>query len=313
MQRETQRAHTVVRSLTNTYYIQGSNSIHPILGGVILQFVAALLGVVILGAVASKQDMKYNKHGLIWSCCAGFAVGCAEILSYCVSGFFAVPVTHSLPIITGGNVLFGAVMSILILGERLMLHGWCGVALLVIGITLVATDPGKMVGEGARNEGSDITSPPPILIWIGPALICAISYSLYNIFIRKSSASINPILGGVVLQFVAAIFGTILVGVLSVKEGSTEFLNYDCAGIIWSCCAGVAVGAAELLFFILSFLGVPASLSIPTVIGGSVLLGALLGLLMLGETLLWQGWFGIALLMVGIGFVATDGEKAVGH
>jgi hypothetical protein len=35
---------------------------------------------------------------------------------------------------------------------------------------------------------------------------------------------------------------------------------------------------------------------------------------MLGETLVLQGWLGVALLMVGIGFVATDpGEKIAGH
>lgn len=42
--------------------------------------------------------------------------------------------------------------------------------------------------------------------------------------------------------------------------------------------------------------------------------GALLGILMLGETLMLQGWIGVFSLMVGIGFVATDpGEKVAGH
>jgi uncharacterized membrane protein len=42
--------------------------------------------------------------------------------------------------------------------------------------------------------------------------------------------------------------------------------------------------------------------------------GAVLGLLLLGETLMFQGWVGVTLLMTGIGFVATDpGEKVAGH
>jgi bacterial/archaeal transporter family protein len=78
--------------------------------------------------------------------------------------------------------------------------------------------------------------------------------------------------------------------------------------------AGIAVGTAEMLSFCVSGLGVPATQSIPTVIGGSVMFGAVLGLLMLGETLMVQGWLGIALLMTGIGIVATDpGEKVAGH
>ena len=61
-------------------------------------------------------------------------------------------------------------------------------------------------------------------------------------------------------------------------------------------------------------LGVQASQSIPIIIGGSVAVGALLGILMLGETLMLQGWIGVFSLMVGIGFVATDpGEKVAGH
>jgi bacterial/archaeal transporter family protein len=136
----------------------------------------------------------------------------------------------------------------------------------------------------------------------------------YNIFIKKGSASINPILGGVILQFVAAIFGTILLGVLTIYEGNTSYLNWDMTGIMWACCAGVAVGSAEMLSFCVSGLGVPATHSIPTIIGGSVAVGAILGLIILGEVLMFQGWAGVILLVIGIGFVATDpGEKVAGH
>lgn len=78
--------------------------------------------------------------------------------------------------------------------------------------------------------------------------------------------------------------------------------------------AGIAVGAAELLSFTVSGLGVQATQSIPIIIGGSVLFGAILGLLLLGETMMVPGWLGIALLTTGIGIVATDpGEKVAGH
>jgi drug/metabolite transporter (DMT)-like permease len=57
------------------------------------------------------------------------------------------------------------------LGEKMMLHGWSGVAFLVLGIGLVATDPGEKVQEGGDNVDDD--APPLLIIWIGPALICA--------------------------------------------------------------------------------------------------------------------------------------------
>lgn len=61
-------------------------------------------------------------------------------------------------------------------------------------------------------------------------------------------------------------------------------------------------------------MGVQATQSIPIIIGGSVMFGAVLGLIMLGESMMLQGWLGVLLLMSGISLVATDpGEKVAGH
>jgi transporter family protein len=204
--------------------------------------------------------------------------------------------------------MFGAVLGMLLLGETMVFHGWSGIFMLCAGIALVATDPGDKVTEGG---GSEIEIAPPMLFWIGPALICALAYALYNISIKKGSASINPILGGVILQCVAALSGSLLLGAILVDGILPEF---DFRGIFWACWAGVAVGAAELLSFCVSGMGVQATQSIPTIIGGSVMFGAVLGILMLGEVLMLQGWCGVTLLMTGIAFVATDpGEKVAGH
>jgi bacterial/archaeal transporter family protein len=302
----------------NIFIKKGSYSIHPILGGVVLQFVAALLGTVLLALLLwrdkdAKSAIECNRAGIFWSCCAGLAVGSAEMLSFVVSGL-GVPATQSIPIIIGGSVVVGAVLGLILLGEVMMCHGWSGILLLVIGIGLVATDPGEKMEEGGLADDDLEKESPPLLMWIGPALLCATAYALYNIFIKKGSASINPILGGVILQFVAATFGTLLLGAITFKKGNITYLNWDYTGLMWACCAGIAVGCSEMLSFCVSGLGVPATQSIPTIIGGSVGVGAMLGLLMLGEALMLQGWFGVGLLITGIGFVATDpGEKVAGH
>ncbi len=59
-------------------------------------------------------------------------------------------------------------------------------------------------------EPSSMTTIPPLAVWIVPALCCAMAYALYNIFIKKGSSHINPVLGGVILQLVAAILGCCL-------------------------------------------------------------------------------------------------------
>ena len=168
----------------------------------------------------------------------------------------------------------------------------------------------------ASTASSGVVGSPPLVIWIGPALVCALFYALYNIFIKKGSASINPILGGVILQFVAAICGSALLIFLVVREGgiaaSEETLHYDQSGIFWAVLAGVAVGAAEILSFVVSGMGVQSMQSIPIIIGGSVLFGTLLGYTALNEMLTYRGWFGVVLIAFGIGLVGTDPGGAGG-
>ena len=177
----------------------------PLSLGVILQFVAALLGTCLLASLLHRGGgtLEYDTDGIRWSIMAGLAVGLAEMLSFCVSGL-GVPATQSIPIIIGGSVMFGAVLGMILLGEELLFHGWSGIALLVTGIVFVALDPGEKVDEGGGTKiGSSSeaiivvggTGNPP-LYWVLLALICASAYAFYNIFIKKGSASISPILGG---------------------------------------------------------------------------------------------------------------------
>lgn len=140
--------------------------------------------------------------------------------------------------------------------------------------------------------------------WLVPAWTCALAYALYNLFIKKAS-TIEPLLGGVILQTVAAGLGTLVLSTTTRKA-----LVWDPAGVSWSIAAGVAVGVAELLSFLISSSGVPASQSIPVIIGGSVLLGTVLGRFWLREVLSLRAWCGVGLIAVGIALVGMDG---VGH
>lgn len=53
----------------------------------------------------------------------------------------------SLRTVIGGSVMFGCVFGALWLNELLALQGWIGVAFVVLGIVLVATDPSSGLGE----------------------------------------------------------------------------------------------------------------------------------------------------------------------
>ena len=157
---------------------------------------------------------------------------------------------------------------------------------------------------GATVVLSAASAAPALSVWIGPALACALSYALYNLFIKRASASMDPIVGGVLLQIVAAALGA---GLLVIQRArATAPLEVSKRGVRWAVAAGAAVGVAEILSFIISGLGVPASKSIPAIIGGSVLVGTLLGAVWLGEQLTIQGWVGVAFIALGIALVGID-------
>lgn len=92
------------------------------------------------------EVIQYDRSGVMWAIFAGIAVGIAEIVSFCVSGM-GVQATQSIPIIIGGSVMFGFVLGLIMLGEVMTTQGWLGVFLLVVGISLVATDPGQKAPE----------------------------------------------------------------------------------------------------------------------------------------------------------------------
>jgi transporter family protein len=119
----------------------------------------------------------------------------------------------------------------------------------------------------------------------------------------------DPVLGGVLLQFVAAILGSLLYIIKQHYTGTatlTSAATWTRAGVTWSIAAGVAVGMAEMLSFHVSARGVQAMQSIPVIIGGSVLLGTVLGSVWLKETISWKGWMGVALISAGIALVGMD-------
>ena len=187
------------------------------------------------------------------------------------------------------------------------------------GTPLIApSQPSPGIAESARMLSVDdgAMASPPLAVWIGPALACALAYALYNIFIKKGSASINPILGGVILQFVAACLGCVLLGGVIffnslLDENGMEkdnVLEWDWTGVQWAILAGFAVGAAEMISFCVSGMGVQAMQSIPVIIGGSVMFGTVLGYTALGETLTMRGWSGVLMISIGISLVGMDDE-----
>ena len=168
-------------------------------------------------------------------------------------------------------------------------------------------DTSTSMNAASSPLSSFASSTPPLYTWIISAMSCAFSYACYNLSIKKASSSIDHLLGGVLLQIVASTLGIILFTFRNlVLKGSSSMIPTQRIGVIWSIIAGIAVGLAEITSFYVNSKGVPATQSIPIIIGGSVLCSTVLGRIWLKELISVKGWIGIVFITLGIAFTAAS-------
>lgn len=137
--------------------------------------------------------------------------------------------------------------------------------------------------------------------WLGLALLAALCLAGYNFFIKLAAGHIAAAAGAVVLQLVAAALGGIWLLALHLKGAPLGITN---KGLGLAALAGLGVGLAEILTFVVFGRGVPASVGTPIIVGGSVLLTALLGVLVARETLAWPQALGLLAIVGGVVLLA---------
>ena len=137
--------------------------------------------------------------------------------------------------------------------------------------------------------------------WLPLALLTALCLALYNFFIKLASNHVPAAAGAVVLQLVAAALGA--AWLLKLKlEGQP--IPVTAKGLGLAALAGLGVGLAEILTFIVFQRGVNSSVGTPVIVGGSVLFTAVLGLVVLREALTVPQAGGLLLIVVGIALLA---------
>lgn len=139
--------------------------------------------------------------------------------------------------------------------------------------------------------------------WLPLALATAVAFGLYNIFIKMSSGRIDQILGALILQLIAAACGGLFL--LYLRLAGRASFDVTPAGFGFAVLAGVAVGVAEILTFIVFSRGAPASLGSPIIMGGSVLVAALIGIAFLREAIGLVQVAGILSVVAGIALISA--------
>lgn len=132
----------------------------------------------------------------------------------------------------------------------------------------------------------------------------ALMFGLYNVFIKISAGHINAVLGAVVLQFVAAFLGLGLL--LYQQAGSAAPLQFNRAGLLLAVGAGLAIGLVEILTFVVYGRGVPVAVGNPLIIGGSLVVTTLVGIVLLKEGASSLQVAAIGMIIFGVAALAWD-------
>ena len=139
--------------------------------------------------------------------------------------------------------------------------------------------------------------------WIFLAVLTAIFYGAYNVFIKIGAGHINQIVGAVILQVVAALLGGVILLILKLTNSPLEI---SAKGVRFAVLAGIMVGLAEITSFFVFSKGVSASTGIPIIIGGSVVVGAVVGVFFLKEALAPLHYLAIAFIVLGVVLLLTS-------
>lgn len=144
-----------------------------------------------------------------------------------------------------------------------------------------------------------------VALWI---IAAAVMFGLYNVFIKVSAEDINPILGAVVLQFVAAFLGLALLLVTQVQSGSLPF--WTGRGLWLATLAGIAIGLVEILAFFIYGRGVSVAVGNPLIVGGSLIVTTGIGVFLLRESINVMQTLAIFLIAAGVLLLAWSAARA---
>ena len=147
----------------------------------------------------------------------------------------------------------------------------------------------------------------------GITLLAAVTflYAGYNLFLKLSgghvpSGATTTILATMCLQVAALSTSIVFLAVLAVRGG--QVLSLSPGSYVWAAIAGLCIGGAEIGYLYL-FGGVggvksmDASIAIPTIVSGTIVIALLFSILVLKEHISWSQVLGSCLILIGIFFL----------
>lgn len=129
----------VMFGLYNVFIKVSADHIQAVLGAVVLQFVAAFVGLGMLAwlHLATPTELTVTSRGVWLSALAGVAIGVVEIVSFAIYGRgMAVAVGN--PLIVGGSLVITTGVGFALLREHLNVVQLAAIGVIMLGIVLLA-------------------------------------------------------------------------------------------------------------------------------------------------------------------------------
>lgn len=134
----------VMFGLYNVFIKLSADHINAVLGAVVLQFVAAFvgLGLLLYLQAGAGGTLQVSGRGLALATFAGVAIGLVEILTFIIYGR-GIPVAVGNPLIIGGSLLVTTGIGVLLLRELISPSQLLGILAIVAGVGLLAWDAAR--------------------------------------------------------------------------------------------------------------------------------------------------------------------------
>ena len=156
---------------------------------------------------------------------------------------------------------------------------------------------------------------------LGIILLSAVTilYAGYNIFVKMSggyvpASATTTVLATICLQLGALATSMLFLSILTVRGGHVFSLSTQ--SYFWAVIAGLCIGGAEIgYFYLFGGIGIskpmPASVAIPAIVSGTVVISILFSYFALNESIAWSQFLGITLIVFGIFLLFLKGHAPV--
>jgi len=134
--------------------------------------------------------------------------------------------------------------------------------------------------------------------WIVSALLAILGLASYNFVLKITSTKIS-VFYGIPLIGLGVLMSSLL-GLVFIKLTNTNNLLFTKNGLLMALLTGFLWGIGEIFFFLMFSLKAPLSVGLPLVVGSISILGALAGVIFLGESLTALKAFAILIISLGL-------------